>query len=113
MNIVNTSNVDHYKWGKDCDGWHLLRSQELSVIEERVPPGEKEERHCHTESQQFFYILSGTAQLEVDGTVFDICAGNGMHVPAGIPHQLMNNGDQDIRFLAISQPLSHGDRIKA
>ena len=64
MNIVNTSNVDHYKWGKDCDGWHLLRSQGLSVIEERVPPGEKEERHCHTESQQFFYILSGTAQLE-------------------------------------------------
>ena len=113
MNIVNTENSEHYKWGKDSDGWHLLKSENLSIIEENVPPNEKEERHYHNESQQFFYILSGVAHLEISGKVFEIHAGSGIHVPAKEPHQLLNNGEANLRFLVISQPKSHGDRVNA
>lgn len=113
MNIVNTENSEHYKWGENSDGWHLLKSDGLSVIEEEVPPGEREERHFHNDSQQFFYILSGIAQLEISGDLFELQAGNGIHVPAKVPHQLMNNSAENLRFLVISQPKSHGDRVKA
>ena len=113
MKIVNIENTDHYKWGNDSDGWHLLNSENLSVIEENVPPEEKEERHYHNESQQFFYILSGVAHLEISGKVFEIHAGSGIHVPAKEPHQLINNGEVNLRFLVISQPKSHGDRVNA
>ena len=113
MSIVNTDNVEHYKWGKDSDGWHLLKSEELSIIEENVPPNESEQRHYHNESQQFFYILSGVAQIEVSGSVYEIQTGSGIHVPAKEPHQLMNNGEESLRFLVISQPKSHGDRVNA
>jgi len=113
MSIVNTDNAEHYKWGKDSDGWHLLKSEELSIIEENVPPNESEERHYHNESQQFFYILSGVAQIEVSGSVYEIQTGSGIHVPAKEPHQLMNNGEESLRFLVISQPKSHGDRVNA
>jgi len=111
MKIVNTENSEHYKWGNDSDGWHLLKSEALSLIEENVPPNEKEERHYHNESQQFFYVLSGVAHLEISGNVFEIHAGSGIHVPAKEPHQLMNNGAVNLRFLVISQPKSHGDRV--
>jgi len=50
MKIVNTENSEHYKWGSDSDGWHLLKSEDLSLIEENMPPNEKEERHYHNES---------------------------------------------------------------
>ena len=111
MNIVNTENSEHYKWGNNSDGWHLLKSNDLSVIEENVPPGEKEERHYHNESQQFFYILSGIAQLEISGKKIEIKASSGIHIPAKASHQLMNNGTESLRFLVISQPKSHGDRV--
>ena len=113
MNIVNTKNAEHYKWGINADGWHLLKSDELSVIEENVPPNEKEERHYHNASQQFFYVLSGVAHMEISGDVIEVHAGSGIHIPAKVAHQLMNTGAVNLRFLVISQPKSHGDRIKA
>jgi len=113
MKVINTENSEHYKWGKDSDGWHLLKSDSLSVIEENVPANEKEERHYHNESQQFFYVLSGAAHIEILDDVFEVFAGNGIHVPAKVPHQLMNRGTDNLRFLVISQPKSHGDRVNA
>ncbi|WP_459873759.1 cupin domain-containing protein, partial [Endothiovibrio diazotrophicus] len=73
---------------------------------------EGERRHYHNEAQQFFYVLSGVARLEILGEVYEIQAGSGVHVPAKVPHQLMNNGAEELRFLVISQPKSHGDRVE-
>jgi hypothetical protein len=39
--IVNTTIAEHYKRGgptaPDCDGWYMMRSEELHVIEELMP----------------------------------------------------------------------------
>jgi mannose-6-phosphate isomerase-like protein (cupin superfamily) len=113
MNIVNTENVEHYKWGKDSDGWHLLNTEELSIIEELVPAGESEERHFHNKSNQFFYVLSGVATIEVFGKSYEIKSGSGFFVKAKELHQLFNKTDSNLRFLVISQPKSHGDRENA
>jgi mannose-6-phosphate isomerase-like protein (cupin superfamily) len=45
-----------------------LRTRDRSVIEEQMPPGTAEVFHHHVESQQFFFILSGDAVIEVDGS---------------------------------------------
>lgn len=34
---VSKENAEHYVWGGSCDGWHLVKGQELSVIHERMP----------------------------------------------------------------------------
>lgn len=41
-NPIRLENAEHYLWGTHCEGWHLVRAPELSVIQERVPPGECE-----------------------------------------------------------------------
>ena len=110
MKVVNRSNTESYPWGEGATGWHLLNSDQLSVIEELVPPGISERRHYHKVAQQFFYVLAGTATLEVAGNVYSITAGSGMHVPAQLAHQLTNNEDCELRFLVVSQPKSHDDR---
>lgn len=111
MKIVNTENSEHYNWGDNSDGWHLLKSDSLSVIEESVAPNGKEQRHYHKEAQQFFYVLSGIASIEISGKLYEVRSGNGIQVLASEPHQLMNNGLENLRFLVISQPNSHGDRV--
>ena len=113
MKAISTGNAEHYKWGDDADGWHLLKSNDLSIIEESVPPGGTERRHYHTRSQQFFYVLTGIASIEMAGETVQVHAGEGFHIPAGLPHQLMNNHTTDLRFLVVSQPQSHGDRVDA
>ena len=111
MSIVNKENARHYKWGNNSDGWHLLDSQSLSVIEECIPAGGGEERHYHSQAQQFFYILSGVAEITISEKVFTVAAGNGLHVPAKSIHALRNNTKRDLRILVISEPKSHGDKV--
>jgi mannose-6-phosphate isomerase-like protein (cupin superfamily) len=107
---VSMPDAEHYVWGDGCDGWHLLKRDDLSVIRERVPPGAAEVRHRHARSRQFFYVLDGTAVLDVAGTRHVLDAGRGLHVPPGVAHQFRNESAADVHFLVVSAPRSHGDR---
>ena len=107
---VAIADAEHYRWGEVCDGWHLLKRDELSVIRERVPAGTSETRHRHARSRQFFYVLDGAAVIEVDGISHALAAGQGLHVPPGAAHQFRNESEADVHFLVVSAPKSHGDR---
>lgn len=109
---ISRENAEHYRWGVDCDGWHLVKGKELSVIEEFMPPGSAEIRHYHERSQQFFYILTGEVLMEINGENVLIPAGCGVRILPGTRHQIRNPSSSPVRFLVISQPSSHDDRIE-
>lgn len=111
MEPISTETAEHYVWGEVCDGWHLVRTPELSVIEERMPPGASEQRHRHEIARQFFYVLAGELTMEVDGGIHILKAGAGLEIAPGCAHQAMNRSDAEVRFLVVSQPRSHGDRV--
>ena len=108
---MSRENAPHYVWGDNCDGWHLLQESDLSVIEERMPPGASEVCHFHRDAQQFFFILSGQATMEINGERILLTVGQGLAIPPGARHQFRNHSDEPVRFLAISQPPSHSDRV--
>jgi len=72
-----------------------------------------ETRHLHTHAQQFFFVLGGALTIELDGVSIALAVGDGVHVPAGAAHQVINNGTEDASFIVASQPRSHGDRTAA
>jgi len=115
LKIVSRGCAEHYTWGdtlrEPCDGWHLVRAPELSVIEECMPPGTSEVRHYHVRARQFFYVLSGELTIEVEGQDFVLRGGEGVEVAPGQRHQVMNRGEAGARMLVVSQPRSHGDRV--
>jgi mannose-6-phosphate isomerase-like protein (cupin superfamily) len=111
--IVSSKFAEHYKWGMphaDCEGWHLVKTPGLSVIEERMPPGASETAHAHSQARQFFFVLEGELTLLVEGHDLILQAGNGLEIAPGRPHQALNRGSRPVRMLVISQPPSHGDR---
>jgi mannose-6-phosphate isomerase-like protein (cupin superfamily) len=114
--IISTASAEHYKWGgphaTDCDGWHLVKTAELSVIEEHMPPGTSEVRHSHTRASQFFFVLAGELTLEVEHHEFALQKGEGLEIARGQRHQAFNRGSIPVRFLVTSQPPSHGDRVE-
>ncbi|MBI5217716.1 MAG: cupin domain-containing protein [Bacteroidia bacterium] len=109
----NIFNTEHYYWGSTCEGWHLVKSKDLSVIQEKMPPRKTEEKHYHEHSQQFFYILSGVAKFEINGEIITVSAGEGIHVEPKIEHRILNETNNDLHFLVISQPTTKGDRHNA
>ncbi|MEO5923429.1 MAG: cupin domain-containing protein [Bryobacteraceae bacterium] len=111
--MIDRNTAQHYTWGDACDGWHLLANPTLSVIEECMPPGTSEVRHLHNRAEQFFYVLAGSLTIEVDGQTSTLSAHQGLHVPAGRPHQVCNLSDTPVDFLVVSTPRSHGDRVPA
>jgi mannose-6-phosphate isomerase-like protein (cupin superfamily) len=103
----------HYTWGDGCDGWHLVRAAGLSVIEERMPPGTREQRHWHARALQVFYVLAGTLTLEVEGVRHELGPRTAIELPQGTAHQAFNETSSDVEFLVISMPPAQGDRRAA
>lgn len=111
MTIQNRSTAPHYQWGDACDGWRLLDGDDLSVIEERMPPGTAEVMHLHDCANQVFYVLEGALILQVGGKVERLSAGDSLNVRPGLSHQARNESEtDDVRFLVISAPTTKRDR---
>lgn len=109
--MISKDSAEHYTWGAGCDGWRLVDQPGLSVIHERVPPGAFEVLHFHQQARQFFFVLAGIATLELNGIRETLGPHQGIEIPPGTTHQLLNLSHRDIEFLVISQPTTRGDRI--
>jgi Mannose-6-phosphate isomerase len=110
---ISKATAEHYNWGDSCDGWHLVKGSDLSVIHERMPPHTSEVRHYHEKARQFFFVLSGAAVMEKDGEEIELGPREGIEIAPGVPHRMFNKSDGETEFLVISQPNSRGDRVAA
>ncbi|ELZ9927772.1 cupin domain-containing protein [Cronobacter malonaticus] len=108
---ISKANAEHYLWGGDCDGWHLVKNQNLSVIHERMPVGRAEQRHYHEQARQCFFVLSGQLTMALNGERVTLTAGEAIEIPPLAPHQARNDGQEAVEFLVISQPTMRGDRV--
>ena len=101
---INKSNAENFKWGTGCEGWHLLTSNDLTIAEEIMPPQSKGVVHYHEYAQQFIYVMDGEASLEIDGKVYVLSCGDGKLISPKSLHQIRNESNDDLHFLAICSP---------
>ena len=113
MDTISRQTAEHYRWGRQCDGWHLVRSDSLSVIEECMPSGASEVAHHHVTARQFFYVLFGQLDMHLGDSVRSIRAGEGLEISPGIIHRAHNTSEYEVRFLVCSVPPTKGDRINS
>ena len=110
--MISKSNAEHYVWGGDCDGWHLVKTPGLSAIHERMPPGRAEIRHYHARSRQLFFVLSGALTMVLVDRQVCLGAHEALEIKPGEIHQARNDSPEPVEFLVISQPTTRGDRIE-
>ena len=109
--IISIENAEHYIWGRNCDGWHLLKRDDMSVIQERVPAGGSEVMHYHERARQFFYVLEGEGTMSFEDHEVILQKGQGLEVAPLTKHQFKNNSQAEVHFLVISVPSTRGDRV--
>lgn len=81
-----------------------------SLAEASVPPGGATERHYHRVSEEFYFILEGNAEMEIDGITQVVHPGDAILIPAGAWHQITASSEAPVRLLCCcAPPYSHED----
>ncbi len=109
--LISIENAERYIWGENCDGWNLLKRDDMSVIQERVPAGGAEVMHFHEKARQFFYVLEGEGRMIFEDHEIILQKGQGMEISPMTKHQFKNKSQADVHFLVISVPSTRGDRV--
>ena len=79
-----------------------VRSQ--SLAEATLQPGQKTERHYHAESEEFYYVLAGEGEMEIDGERSPVGRGDAILIPPGAWHEIAQTGASELRFLCCCAP---------
>lgn len=91
----------------------LMRAANQTLAEATLEPGQQTERHYHAESEELYYLLDGSGEMEVDGELSPVESGDAILIPAGAWHQI-TAGDAELRFLCCcSPPYRHEDTFFA
>lgn len=108
---IDKLTASHYQWGDHCDSWVLADTDSLSVKQEFMPPGTRERLHFHARSQQFFFILKGTATFYLDDESVVLNEHQSLLIPANTKHFIANETNYSLEFLVTSEPSTNHDRI--
>ena len=82
--------------------------QNQSLAEATMAPGQSTQRHYHIHSEEFYFLLEGLAQMEVDGCIKNVGPGDAILIPPGDRHQI--TAQTQLRFLCCcAPPYKHSD----
>lgn len=108
--VTDKKTAEHYLWGDNCDSWVLADTPGLSVKQESMPSATREKLHFHTNAQQFFFILNGTATFYLEDEPIVVAKEQGILIQPEAKHYIANESDSQLEFLVISQPTTNDDR---
>lgn len=85
---------------------HKSGAQTCTINCIKTPPGGGSPAGLHTHDvDQIFYVLSGTMNIEVEGTEYEAPPGTLVVFPAGVPHRNWTGGSEPTVHLAFNTPL--------
>jgi phosphonatase-like hydrolase len=70
-------------------------NQTLGICQ--IDPGQRNPVHVHPNCEEVLYMLSGTGMHRLDDQLVQLSAGDSIHIPMGVKHNLQNTGHEPIR----------------
>ena len=117
MDVVNLADTEAFitKDGSEIRELLAPRNSAIarqSLAEARLPPGASTTRHFHPLTEAIYYLLEGTALMEIDGERRTVGPGDAIAIPPGQAHQITNTGEVLLRFLCCCAPsYEHADTV--
>ena len=75
-----------------------------SLAEATIESGEATTRHHHRVSEETYYLVEGTGEMDVDGDVREVGPGDAVLIPPGAWHRIRATGDGPVRLLCACAP---------
>lgn len=79
-------------------------SDALSINAIEVPGGSGTPFHLHHHCEEAWLVTQGYGALRVADEWYGFSAGDVLHCPAEVPHQVVALGEESLRYLAITAP---------
>lgn len=87
-------------------------NQAQSLAEATIAVGQQTAAHKHLQTEELYYVRSGTGLIFVDDEQRTVAAGDTVAIPPGTVHAIRNTGDIDLVILcACTPPYSHDDTV--
>jgi mannose-6-phosphate isomerase-like protein (cupin superfamily) len=74
-----------------------------SLAEATLAPAQATERHYHAETEEIYYVVEGSGEIEIDGDRRRVAVGDAVLIPPGARHQITANRE-GCRFLCCCAP---------
>ncbi|SEP25827.1 cupin domain-containing protein [Trujillonella endophytica] len=71
-----------------------------------LEPGEVVREHWHPYSEEFLYCQRGDVLVTLDGEPRRLGAESAVHIPIGVRHRIVNDGDTAAFFVFCNGPLA-------
>lgn len=109
MHICNAASVTGFESAHGEIVFELMGqtaggSQQHSLAQIVLPPGKASRKHYHPIAEESYYVLSGTAHIELDGHSATLNTGDSIVLLPTQVHQIRNAGDGDLVILAVCVP---------
>ena len=100
-----TRALDHAGTREDKAYKHtLFQSERLLTGLNCLQPGQQQKIHDHPEQDKFYFVLAGAGLFTVGDQSQTCGEGELILAPAGIPHGVVNEGDELLTFMTVIAP---------
>ncbi len=89
----------------------LYTGANLQLVLMAIQPGDEIGEEVHEDRDQFFRIETGEGQVWIDGVCNAVKADDGIIVPQGARHNVVNSGSVALKLYTIYGPPEHRDAI--
>ena len=98
----NGLELDERPWGS----YSVLDDQPTFKVKRiEVLPGKRLSYQRHARRSEHWFIVTGTAQVTLDGVAREVSAGDAVDIPVGTDHRIENPSDAPMVFVEVQ----HGD----
>ena len=109
MDVINPPKCDCFTTKDTSTIREILAPRNSALIQQSLAeatllPGAKTEAHLHPQTEEIYYILAGTGCMAIESEQRQVSVGDGIAIPAGKRHQILNTGMQDLVFLCCCVP---------
>jgi mannose-6-phosphate isomerase-like protein (cupin superfamily) len=88
----------------------LYTGQHMQLVLMCLQPGEEIGAEVHDDIDQFFRVEQGVGEVHIDGKKHPVKADDGIIVPAGANHNVVNTGRSPLRLYTLYGPPEHVDK---
>jgi mannose-6-phosphate isomerase-like protein (cupin superfamily) len=85
----------------------VVTTPRLQVVLMALSPGEEIGMETHGDTDQLFYIVKGEGRAVVGGESHPFERGSMVVVPAGTPHNLINDAGESLKLFTVYVPPHH------
>lgn len=87
----------------------LYTGHNLQLVLMAIQPGDEIGAEVHEDRDQFFRIEGGQGEVWIDDVCHQVKADDGVIVPQGAKHNVINTGSEPLRLYTIYGPPEHID----